>query len=86
MVATDADRLWIMDRNGLFPITALQFDSFDEIAYIEGIGKRGTAINGGFYIESAALEQACVRWLSVRLSLELQQILDPGSLGCKCHP
>jgi len=56
----------IIGRNGEFDLTAIQVWG-DRIAFIDGIGKRGIAIRGGFNIPKGVMDELCLRWLLARL-------------------
>ena len=59
---------FIMGRNGLFDITAIELTSTckGERVIIQGIGKKGDIINGGLEIEEQAMTLLATKWLAKR--------------------
>jgi hypothetical protein len=59
---------YVVGRNGVFDITALRLlSSADDMVIVDGIGKRGASIRGGFTLDSAAsMDDLAQKWLEAR--------------------
>jgi hypothetical protein len=72
----DPEKDYIVGRNGTFPLTALQIWGGKPTVYVDGIGRRGKIVRGGFALRShQALDRACRQWLEQREVLS-QLLLD----------
>ena len=56
----------IQGRNGYFQISAVQVWHGTDTAFIEGIGKRGTVINGGLDLPIEVMDEIAQQWLNAR--------------------
>jgi len=64
-VDTDVKRSYIQGRNGLYDIHEIEiWETEDGNVFIDGIGKRGNAINGGLHITKEAMTEIAKRWLA----------------------
>ena len=66
-VSTNSEESYILGRNGCYTITAIElYGSHDWVA-IDGIGKRGKAIRGGFgFIPTDTMDLLALKWLHAR--------------------
>jgi len=56
----------IVGRNGERPVEAMEVWSADDRAFIDGIGKRGSAIRGGFLLPTKSMDEIARKWLKAR--------------------
>lgn len=68
VVDTDADKSYIVGRNGLIKIDRIEVYSPDGThVFIDGISaKKGIAVNGGLNISMAAMDALAVDWIIAR--------------------
>ena len=68
----------VQGRNGLVDIVAVDiWTGSEDKVFIEGIGRKGKAINGGFLnISSQAVEAAFAKWLEGR-GLLIHKVTEP---------
>ena len=70
-VQVDPTESQIVGRNGERPIEAVEVWCADDKAFIDGIGKRGTAIRGGLIFPTEKMDEIARGWLKARgLNLE----------------
>ena len=61
----------IVGRNGERPIEFVEVWAADDRAFVDGIGKRGSAIRGGLMFPTKTMDEIAREWLKARgLGLE----------------
>lgn len=66
-IKTDAEKCWCVGRNGTFPITEISaWQGSNGCTFIEGYGRSGKNLNGGFCITTEAMDDLAQQWLKVR--------------------
>lgn len=67
----DSEILAIVNgRNGIWEITAISLNIYNNIIYIDGYGKRDTMLNGGFRVSRKNIHDLCVAFLEYEESLK----------------
>jgi len=77
LVETDPKESWIQGRNGLYNLHKISIHG-DEAIMIDGIGKRGSVINGGLHVDRAAFDEL-VRQISFPRSTNPEVCQECGS-------
>ena len=70
-VEVDPKESFIVGRNGERPIESVEVWAADNRAFVDGIGKRGSAIRGGLMFPTKSMDEIARKWLKARgLGLE----------------
>lgn len=66
-VETDCRRSFIIGRNGLFQLRAVEVQSSGGFAFISGVGRSGKPIDGGIRLAAEDMDRLAHRWLRERV-------------------
>jgi hypothetical protein len=65
-IQTDPNISYIKGRNGTFDLPSIIVQHLSDTVMIDGVGKRGSVINGGLRISTEAMDNLARRWTEYR--------------------